>query len=49
VGDPIRVRSGDRESVLRIVGIFDIGKRDGQRALDGHVASQRADPARARG
>lgn len=25
VGDPIRVRSGDRESVLRIVGIFDIG------------------------
>jgi lipoprotein-releasing system permease protein len=25
IGDPIRVRSGDRESVLRIVGIFDIG------------------------
>lgn len=25
VGDLIRVRSGDRESVLRIVGIFDIG------------------------
>ena len=25
VGDPIRVRSGDRESVLRIIGIFDIG------------------------
>jgi lipoprotein-releasing system permease protein len=25
VGDPIRLRSGDRESVLRIVGIFDIG------------------------
>ncbi len=25
VGDPIRVRSGDRESVLRIVGVFDIG------------------------
>ena len=25
VGDPIRVQSGDRESVLRIVGIFDIG------------------------
>ena len=25
VGDPIRVRSGDRENVLRIIGIFDIG------------------------
>jgi lipoprotein-releasing system permease protein len=25
VGDSIRLRSGDRESVLRIVGIFDIG------------------------
>lgn len=25
VGDPVRVRSGDRESVLRIVGVFDIG------------------------
>ena len=25
VGDPIRLRSGDRESVLRIIGIFDIG------------------------
>jgi len=25
VGDPLRVRSGDRESLLRIVGVFDIG------------------------
>lgn len=25
VGDPLRIRSGDRESVLRIVGLFDIG------------------------
>ncbi len=25
VGDPVRVRSGDRESLLRIVGVFDIG------------------------
>ena len=25
VGDPIRLRSGDRESVLRVVGVFDIG------------------------
>ena len=24
-GDPIRVRSADRESVLRIAGIFDVG------------------------
>ena len=25
VGDPVRVRSGDRESLLRIVGVFDLG------------------------
>lgn len=25
VGDPVRVRSGDRESLLRIVGIFEVG------------------------
>ena len=25
VGDPVRVRSGDRESLVRIVGVFDIG------------------------
>lgn len=25
VGDPLRLQSGDRESVLRIVGLFDIG------------------------
>ncbi len=25
VGDPVRVRSGDRESLLRIVGVFDVG------------------------
>ncbi len=25
VGDPLRVHSGDRESVLRIVGLFDVG------------------------
>jgi len=25
IGDPIRVRSGDREGVLRVVGIFEIG------------------------
>ncbi len=25
LGDPVRVRSGDRETVLRIVGIFDLG------------------------
>lgn len=31
VSDPIRVRSGDRESVLRIVGIFDVGNE----AVDG--------------
>jgi lipoprotein-releasing system permease protein len=25
VGDPVRVRSGDRESLLRIVGVFEVG------------------------
>ena len=25
VGDPVRVRSGDRESLLRIIGVFDVG------------------------